>query len=140
MQEEIARLQAANTKLTEDNKMLYDANRSLNSALINVTHQIENVEEREAACCPEDVSFDEYIRHLQEENERLTAHLQTSEEEIRSACMQLCRWCDNIRLERKMVNGFPFWRHCEEDDKKGVNCDAFAIHERRYQRQQEQVG
>lgn len=40
---------------------------ALAADLRNAEGWIADVEEREAACCPEDVGFDEYIRHLQAE-------------------------------------------------------------------------
>jgi len=41
-----------------------------------LTGTLDNINNREGACCPEDVGFDEYIRTLQAENKRLRESLQ----------------------------------------------------------------
>ena len=59
-------LQRAVEKHKADSEMHRKANESLSAALRNVRLQMQNVEEKEAACCPEDVGFDEYIRTLKQ--------------------------------------------------------------------------
>lgn len=56
--------------------------RDLASALTVARGELEDIRNREAACCPEDVAFDEYIEALVQKNTDLTARLA-------SACMSL---------------------------------------------------
>lgn len=104
-------------KLRTDSEMHRKANESLSAALRNVTMQMRNVEEKEAACCPEDVGFDEYIRTL-------TADLENRKQQFDAYCD--AEEINNAGLEQEIATLQSALDAADKrnDDQKRLSDDA----------------
>lgn len=79
---EVAHLRESLTAAQSENTRLVELYRKFESANASLTAQVHDYENREGACCPEDVGFEELIASLTKESDKLKALLRECKTEL----------------------------------------------------------